>query len=187
MKRLKKPFALKISFDYISAPRQTRFVEYGEVSERLKEHAWKVCIREIVSRVRISPSPPSSAKPLEVTLPGAFCILASADIDAVSKSQALALRGRSRRLSLAALLAASDRPDLGKNAKIIQSPSWPGLRHVQIISAPVQFDVHIRSALMDAISYTSARANLADTMDRVCNDHEALIITRNGQQSVVML
>lgn len=40
---------------------------------------------------------------------------------------------------------------------------------------------------MDAISYTSARANLADTMDRVCNDHEALIITRNGQQSVVML
>ena len=40
---------------------------------------------------------------------------------------------------------------------------------------------------MDAISYTSARANLANTMDRVCNDHEALIITRNGQQSVVML
>lgn len=40
---------------------------------------------------------------------------------------------------------------------------------------------------MDAISYTSARANLASTMDRVCNDHEALIITRNGQQSVVML
>lgn len=40
---------------------------------------------------------------------------------------------------------------------------------------------------MDAISYTSARANLARTMDRVCNDHEALIITRNGEQSVVML
>lgn len=40
---------------------------------------------------------------------------------------------------------------------------------------------------MDAISYTAARANLANTMDRVCNDHEALIITRNGQQSVVML
>src|SRR5690606_17776971 len=30
----------------------------GEVSERLKEHAWKVCIRETVSRVRIPPSPP---------------------------------------------------------------------------------------------------------------------------------
>jgi len=33
---------------------------------------------------------------------------------------------------------------------------------------------------MDAISYSSARANLASTMDRVCEDHEALIITRNG-------
>jgi antitoxin YefM len=40
---------------------------------------------------------------------------------------------------------------------------------------------------MDAISYTAARANLASTMDRVCQDHEPLIITRNGQQSVVML
>ena len=40
---------------------------------------------------------------------------------------------------------------------------------------------------MDAISYTAVRANLASTMDRVCNDHEALIITRNGEQSVVML
>lgn len=40
---------------------------------------------------------------------------------------------------------------------------------------------------MDAISYSSARANLASTMDRVCDDHEPLIITRNGQQSVVML
>jgi len=40
---------------------------------------------------------------------------------------------------------------------------------------------------MDAITYTAARANLATTMDRVCQDHEALIITRNGQQSVVMM
>jgi antitoxin YefM len=40
---------------------------------------------------------------------------------------------------------------------------------------------------MDAISYSTARANLASTMDRVCNDHEALIITRNGAQPVVML
>lgn len=40
---------------------------------------------------------------------------------------------------------------------------------------------------MDAITYSSARANLASTMDRVCNDHEPLIITRNGDQSVVML
>lgn len=40
---------------------------------------------------------------------------------------------------------------------------------------------------MDAISYTAARANLASTMDRVCEDHEPLIITRNGDQSVVMV
>ncbi len=40
---------------------------------------------------------------------------------------------------------------------------------------------------MDAISYTTARQNLAKTMDRVCNDHETVIITRNGQSSVVMM
>ena len=40
---------------------------------------------------------------------------------------------------------------------------------------------------MDAITYTTARANLARTMDRVCDDHEAIIITRNGEQSVVLL
>lgn len=40
---------------------------------------------------------------------------------------------------------------------------------------------------MDAVTYTAARANLASTMNRVCNDHEALIITRNGEQAVVML
>lgn len=40
---------------------------------------------------------------------------------------------------------------------------------------------------MDAITYSWARANLASTMDRVCNDHEPLIITRNGEKAVVML
>ena len=40
---------------------------------------------------------------------------------------------------------------------------------------------------MDAINYTAVRANLASAMDRVCEDHEPLIITRNGEQSVVML
>ena len=40
---------------------------------------------------------------------------------------------------------------------------------------------------MDTLTYTAVRANLARTMDRVCDDHEALIITRNGEQSVVML
>ncbi len=40
---------------------------------------------------------------------------------------------------------------------------------------------------MDVMTYTTVRANLASTMDRVCDDHEALIITRNGEQAVVML
>lgn len=40
---------------------------------------------------------------------------------------------------------------------------------------------------MDAITYTAARANLARTMDRVCEDHDPIIITRNSEQAVVML
>ncbi len=40
---------------------------------------------------------------------------------------------------------------------------------------------------MDAISYTAARQNLAKTMDKVCDDHETIIITRSNRQSVVML
>lgn len=40
---------------------------------------------------------------------------------------------------------------------------------------------------MDAISYSAARANLSNTMNRVCDNHEAIIITRNSEQSVVML
>ena len=40
---------------------------------------------------------------------------------------------------------------------------------------------------MDAITYSTARAKLADTMDRVCDDHEPIIITRNGEQAVVMI
>ncbi|HYN20684.1 MAG TPA: type II toxin-antitoxin system prevent-host-death family antitoxin [Thermoanaerobaculia bacterium] len=40
---------------------------------------------------------------------------------------------------------------------------------------------------MDSISYTAARATLAKTMDRVCENHEPVIITRSGDASVVML
>lgn len=40
---------------------------------------------------------------------------------------------------------------------------------------------------MNTITYSTARARLADTMDRVCDDHEPVIITRNGQQAVVMM
>lgn len=40
---------------------------------------------------------------------------------------------------------------------------------------------------MTAISYTAARENLASTMDRVCDDHAPIIITRNRDQAVVMM
>jgi antitoxin YefM len=40
---------------------------------------------------------------------------------------------------------------------------------------------------MHAISYTTARAQLAGTMNKVCEDHEPVVITRRGEPSVVML
>lgn len=40
---------------------------------------------------------------------------------------------------------------------------------------------------MDTITYSAARARLADTMDRVCADHEPIIITRGGERAVVMM
>ncbi|MXS82714.1 type II toxin-antitoxin system Phd/YefM family antitoxin [Nitrosomonas oligotropha] len=40
---------------------------------------------------------------------------------------------------------------------------------------------------MDAISYTTARANLAETMERVCSDHLPVIITRKEGASIVMI
>lgn len=40
---------------------------------------------------------------------------------------------------------------------------------------------------MKAITYTTARANLAKTMDKICDDHEPVVITRKNERSVVML
>lgn len=40
---------------------------------------------------------------------------------------------------------------------------------------------------MESISYTSARSNLAKTMDQVCSDHAPIAITRKGQGAVVMI
>lgn len=40
---------------------------------------------------------------------------------------------------------------------------------------------------MDAISYSALRANLAGTMDRVCDDREPIVVTRKNGRSVVML
>ena len=46
---------------------------------------------------------------------------------------------------------------------------------------------HVQVLAMNAISYTAVRADLAKTMDRVCEDHEPVIITRNREQAVVMI
>ncbi len=40
---------------------------------------------------------------------------------------------------------------------------------------------------MDSISYTSARSNLAKTMEKVCNDHAPVAITRKGEGAVVLI
>jgi len=40
---------------------------------------------------------------------------------------------------------------------------------------------------MDAISYTSAHANLASTMEKVCKNHAPIIITRKNESAVVMM
>lgn len=39
----------------------------------------------------------------------------------------------------------------------------------------------------EAITYSDARQNLAATMDRVCDSHEPVIITRQKSMSVVMM
>jgi antitoxin YefM len=38
-----------------------------------------------------------------------------------------------------------------------------------------------------SITYTAARENLASTINRVCEDHTPVVITKNRDQSVVML
>jgi len=40
---------------------------------------------------------------------------------------------------------------------------------------------------MNAIDFTTARENLVATMDRVCQDHAPVVITREHQPAVVML
>ena len=40
---------------------------------------------------------------------------------------------------------------------------------------------------MNAIPYTHARNHLAETMEKVCDDHAPVIITRKNRGSVVMM
>ena len=56
------------------------------------------------------------------------------------------------------------------------------------IGYTVQINVHEHfGVVMDAISYTAARANLASTMAQVCDDHAPIIITRKSESPVVMM
>ena len=40
---------------------------------------------------------------------------------------------------------------------------------------------------MDTLTYSEARSKLANTMDKVCEDHAPIVITRKNSQSVVMM
>ena len=40
---------------------------------------------------------------------------------------------------------------------------------------------------MDAISYIYARKNLAQTMNKVCEDHDPVIITLRNKKAIVMM
>ena len=40
---------------------------------------------------------------------------------------------------------------------------------------------------MKSISYTAARSNFAKTIEKVCDDHAPIAITRKGEGAVVMM
>jgi len=40
---------------------------------------------------------------------------------------------------------------------------------------------------MRAISYTAVRSNLAQTMKKVCEDHDPVIITRRNSEAVIII
>ena len=40
---------------------------------------------------------------------------------------------------------------------------------------------------MDAVTYSTARKQFVTTMERVCNNHEPIIITRKNARAVVMM
>ena len=62
----------------------------------------------------------------------------------------------------------------------------------QSLSVRIKIDVasrrHVRDAVqMKTITYTAARENLATTMQRACEDHDPVVITRRRDQAVVMM
>ncbi len=51
-----------------------------------------------------------------------------------------------------------------------------------LASSHGQYPVHVKS-----ITYTAARENMASTINRVCEDHATVVITKNRGQAVVMV
>jgi len=49
------------------------------------------------------------------------------------------------------------------------------------------YSILYRRCPLDALTYTTARQNLAKTMDKVCNDHAPVIVTRKSSNSVVIM
>ena len=48
--------------------------------------------------------------------------------------------------------------------------------------------INIRQVIdMNAVTYTYVRNNLAKTLEKVCDDHEPVIVTRQNQNSVVIM
>jgi len=58
---------------------------------------------------------------------------------------------------------------------------------VAILHVQYLVPIDAREVTMDTISYTAARANLAKTMEKVCDDHNPVIITRKRESPVVMI
>jgi antitoxin YefM len=72
-------------------------------------------------------------------------------------------------------------------------PAWVGVRRDSLVRRhPILYNNWYKSSdpggpYMNAVTYSQARSDLAKTMDRVCDDHSPIIITRKSQRSVVMI
>jgi len=57
---------------------------------------------------------------------------------------------------------------------------------VSLTNQHVSVQYAVQEAHMEAITYTAARQNLAKTMDKVCDDHSPIIVTRKSTNVVIM-
>lgn len=74
----------------------------------------------------------------------------------------------------------------GRAARFLLPPSLPVLDSWSKIRT-IQETTLERQETMDAITYSHARENLAETMRRVCDDHVPIIITRQKERAVVIM